>query len=55
MKNLKFFYYLIAVSLLGGCGTDDIEGDSNGGIIADFSFTVDENDARLFTFTNLSQ
>ncbi len=55
MKNLKFFYYLIAVSLLGGCGTDDIEGDSNGGIIADFSFTVDENDASLFTFTNLSQ
>lgn len=55
MKNLKFFYYLIAVSILGGCGTDDIEVDSNGGIIADFSFTVDENDASLFTFTNLSQ
>lgn len=55
MKKLRFFYYLIAVSLLAGCGADNTEADSNGGIIADFSFTVDENDASLFTFTNLSQ
>tara|TARA_R110002033_G_scaffold160593_1_gene196982 strand:+ start:17832 stop:18746 length:915 start_codon:yes stop_codon:yes gene_type:complete len=55
MKKLRFLYYFIAVSLLAGCGTDNTGVDSNGGIIADFSFTVDENDASLFTFTNLSK
>tara|TARA_R110002049_G_scaffold264918_1_gene441032 strand:+ start:5143 stop:6042 length:900 start_codon:yes stop_codon:yes gene_type:complete len=52
MKKLKFLYYLVAVSLLAGCGSDDIETDSDGGIVADFSFAGDEN---LFVFTNLSQ
>lgn len=55
MKKLRFFYYLIAVSLLVGCGTDNTDEDSDGGIIADFSFTVDENDPSLFKFTNLSK
>ncbi|MDD7888237.1 PKD domain-containing protein [Flavivirga sp. 57AJ16] len=55
MKKLKFFYYLIAISLLAGCGTDNSEEVSNGGIIADFSYSVDENDPSLITFTNLSQ
>jgi PKD repeat protein len=55
MKKLRFLYYFIAVSLLASCGTDDNEAGSNGGIVADFSFTVDENDASLFTFTNLSK
>jgi PKD repeat protein len=56
MKKLKFIYYLLAVSLLVGCGTDD-EGTTTpppdaGDIVVDFSFTSDEN---LFVFTNLSQ
>tara|TARA_R110002049_G_scaffold993_2_gene7077 strand:+ start:10921 stop:11826 length:906 start_codon:yes stop_codon:yes gene_type:complete len=52
MKKIKFFYYIIAVSLLMGCGSDDTETNSDGGIVADFSFTNDDN---LFVFTNLSQ
>lgn len=52
MKKLKFFYYLIAVSLLAGCGADDSTTAGDGGIVADFSFT---NDGSLFTFTNLSK
>lgn len=52
MKRLKIFYYLIAVSLLAGCASDNNETDSNGGIIADFSFT---SDGSTFTFTNLSE
>ena len=55
MKRLNFFYFLITVSLLAGCGADDNGTASDGGIIADFSYTVDENDASLFRFTNLSQ
>lgn len=55
MKKIKFFYYIMALSLFLGCGSDDTEVISDGGIIADFSFTVDGNDASLFTFTNLSQ
>lgn len=53
MKKLKFFYYIIAISLLAGCGSDDAEMSSgDGGITVDFTFTSDGN---LFTFTNLSQ
>ncbi|PJB19106.1 MAG: hypothetical protein CO117_05910 [Flavobacteriaceae bacterium CG_4_9_14_3_um_filter_33_16] len=55
MKKLKFFYYLIAVSLLAGCGTDNSGEVSDGGIIVDFSYSVDENDPSLITFTNLTQ
>jgi len=52
MKKIKFFYFIIATSLFIGCGTDDKESDNPGGIVADFSFTQDEN---LFKFTNLSK
>lgn len=52
MKKLKFIYYLLAVSLLAGCGADDTETDLDGGITVDFSFTSDDN---LFEFTNLSE
>ncbi len=52
MKKLRFLYCFIAVSLLAGCEADNTETVSDGGIIADFSFTSDGN---LFTFTNLSQ
>ncbi|MEP5338751.1 MAG: PKD domain-containing protein [Algibacter sp.] len=54
MKKLTFFYYLIAVSLLAGCESNDdtAEINSDGGIIVDFSFTSDDN---LFEFTNLSE
>ena len=52
MKKLNFLYYLLTISLLAGCGSDDIEATSDGGIVADFSFTGDES---LFVFTNLSQ
>ncbi|GAA3648672.1 hypothetical protein [Flavivirga jejuensis] len=52
MKKLNFFYCLLAVSLLAGCGSDDTETTSNEGIIADFSFSNDESE---FTFTNLSE
>ncbi|NEW78370.1 MAG: hypothetical protein GZ086_02860 [Gelidibacter sp.] len=55
MKKLRFLYYFMAISLLAGCGNDNNEADSDGGIIADFSFTVDANDASKFIFTNLSQ
>ncbi|MFH4964777.1 hypothetical protein V8G69_07205 [Gaetbulibacter sp. M235] len=51
MKKLRFFYYLIAVSLLAGCGSDDPT-SSESSITPDFSFT---NDGSTFTFTNLSQ
>ena len=52
MKKLRFLYCFIAVSLLAGCEADNTEKVSDGGIIADFSFT---NDGNIFTFTNLSQ
>lgn len=55
MKKLKIIYYLFAVSLLAGCGTDD-EGTTTtpdaGNIIADFTFTGDKS---YFEFTNLSE
>lgn len=55
MKKMKFLYYLIAVSLLSGCATDD-EGTTTtpdaGDIIADFSFIGNET---FFEFTNLSE
>ncbi|WP_445730926.1 PKD domain-containing protein [Mariniflexile sp.] len=51
MKKLKFFYCLIAVTLLAGCGTDGVS-ESDNGIVADFSFT---NDESTFAFTNLSK
>lgn len=50
MKKLKLFYYLIAVSLMLSCGSDDEMG-SNDALTVDFSFT---NDESLFVFTNLS-
>ena len=52
MKKLKFFYYLIAVSLLAGCGSDSANDPGADGLTADFSFT---SDGSTFTFTNLSQ
>jgi hypothetical protein len=51
MKKIKFFYYLIAVSLLAGCGSDD-SASSESSVVADFSFT---SDGSTFTFTNLSE
>lgn len=55
MKKLRFLYYFMAISLLASCGTDNNEANSDGGIVADFSFTVDENDPSKFIFTNLSK
>lgn len=52
MKTLRFIYCLLAVSLLAGCESDDSEKTSDGGIVADFSFT---SDGSTFTFTNLSE
>tara|TARA_R110000868_G_scaffold138755_2_gene353116 strand:- start:5088 stop:5942 length:855 start_codon:yes stop_codon:yes gene_type:complete len=51
MKKLKFFYCLIAVSFLLGCGTDD-SSDAENNLVADFSFSSDGSE---FTFTNLSE
>ncbi|MEH6681264.1 MAG: PKD domain-containing protein [Sediminicola sp.] len=52
MKKLRILYFFIAFSLLAGCGSDDNEVASEGGIVADFSFT---SDGSTFTFTNLSE
>ena len=52
MKKLRILYFFIALSLLEGCGSDDNEVASDGGIVADFSFT---SDGSTFTFTNLSE
>lgn len=52
MKKIKFLYYLITVSLLVSCGSDNSSDTvSSGNIIVDFSFTSNES---LFAFTNLS-
>tara|TARA_R110002049_G_scaffold264688_1_gene440826 strand:- start:43054 stop:43950 length:897 start_codon:yes stop_codon:yes gene_type:complete len=51
MKKIKFFFCIIAVTLLAGCGSDDTS-ESENDIVADFSFT---SDGSTFTFTNLSQ
>lgn len=50
MKKLIFFY-LLSVAFFVSCSSDDAE-TSSGDIVADFSFTNDDN---LFVFTNLSQ
>jgi len=52
MKTLRYIYCLIAISVLAGCESDDTEAVSDGGIIADFSFTSDGSE---FVFSNLSQ
>jgi PKD repeat protein len=52
MKKIKLFCSLIIFSLIISCGSDNNEVDTDGGIIADFSFTNNEN---LFEFTNLSE
>lgn len=52
MKKIKFFYFIIIVSLFISCESSENEVDSTGDIVADFSFTSDGN---LFKFTNLSQ
>lgn len=52
MKKMKFLCYLALSMLIFGCGSDDSVADSDGGIVADFSFTNEDN---LFKFTNLSQ
>lgn len=53
MKNLKFLYYVLAVSLFMGCGSDDDATTKQEDTLAtDFSFT---NDGSTFSFTNLSE
>ncbi|MEP3838507.1 MAG: PKD domain-containing protein [Algibacter sp.] len=52
MKKINLLFYIIIVFQLTSCGTDDSEVNSDGGIVADFSF---KNDNDLFTFTNLSE
>ncbi len=52
MKKFKFLYYILAVSFLMGCGSDDDATALEDTLLADFSFT---NDGSVFTFTNLSE
>ncbi|MGM5468964.1 PKD domain-containing protein [Flavobacteriaceae bacterium LMO-SS05] len=51
MKKIRLLFYIVAISFLAGCGSDDSV-DSGSGIVADFSFT---SDGSVFTFTNLSE
>lgn len=54
MNKIKFLYYLIAISLIVGCSSEDTSSNTPdpGNITVDFSFTSNES---LFAFTNLSK
>jgi len=52
MKKLNIFYFIITALVMGSCGTSNSEDNLGENLIADFSFTSDDN---FFEFTNLSQ